>query len=306
MIWPLHVIAAFVILESAPPSGRTELKCLAVQRESITAGDLAEANSAFASLDPHLALASAPMPGARRLFSAGEFARLARQYHLSLGPVRETCFEWSMQVPAQAAMAVEMARVLGLDPGAIKVVEQSQFPAPPGALIFRRDNLKPIPSPAGALWMWRGFVQYGVDRKFLVWAKLRIEAPAERVVAITALLPGELIAAGQLKTVSTDDGFAGGIYASSLNEVVGHIPTTRIEALAAVRLADLKTPPEITAGTLVEVEVRNGAMRLYAVGRAERSGQLGETIPLTNPGSSAHFVARVEGKNRVSVTVQAR
>ena len=246
------------------------------------------------------------MPGARRVFTTAELVRLASRYRLALNSMHEACFEWPLQVPAQRGMATTMAAVLGLDPAAIRIVEQSRFPAPPGELVFPRENLSLTPGSAGTLWMWRGFVRYGKDRSFLIWAKVRIEAPSERVVALATLLPGEPIAASQLRTVRTTDAFAGGIYAASVDQVLGRVPRTRIEASAPIRLVDLATSPEIAAGALVQVEVRNGPLRIYSVGRAERSGHIGETIPLTNPDSSTRFNARVEGKDRVSVTVQTR
>ena len=322
MIWPLHLIFMFAVIENAPAPGRTEPSttitpespvahrtatgCLPVRGDTITAGDLATVNAAFAALDPHLAMSLAPMPGARRFFPGTEFVRLARQYRLTLGAVRDVCFEWPMQVPDQQKMAAAMAQVLKLEQPAIQIVEQSQFPAPSGEFVFPRENLTAVSGSKGALWMWRGFVRYASNQKFQIWAKLRIVAPSERVVAVTALLPGEPIVASQLKTVATFDGFAGGIYASSVDEVVGLAPMSRIEASEPLRLAQLKVPPDIVAGALVQVEVRNGPLRIYSVGQAVRSGRAGETIPLINPGSSAHFNARVEGKDRVSVTVQAK
>jgi len=41
-------------------------------------------------------------------------------------------------------------------------------------------------------------------------------------------------------------------------------------------------------------------------GKAERSGRIGEIIPLVNPHSSAHFSARVEGRERAVVTLEPR
>jgi len=61
--------------------------------------------------------------------------------------------------------------------------------------------------------------------------------------------------------------------------------------------------PEVQAGSEVQVEVRKGPMRIRTVARAERSGRIGDMIPLTNPESSAHFRARVDGKDLVVVTV---
>jgi hypothetical protein len=62
--------------------------------------------------------------------------------------------------------------------------------------------------------------------------------------------------------------------------------------------------PEVQAGKEVQVEVRNGSMRIRMVAKAERSGRIGETVPLINPASSAHFRARVDGKDLVVVTVE--
>ena len=97
-----------------------------------------------------------------------------------------------------------------------------------------------------------------------------------------------------------------GTFALSVDEVAGRVPTSRIESGTAIRLASLRTKPEINAGDQVQVEVRNGAMRIYAVARAEQSGRVGDTIPLTNLQSSARFRARVDGRNKVSVSVAGK
>lgn len=290
---------------NASPTG-TETTCLPVHGPTILAGDLAAANPVFAGLDPQMPVGAAPMAGARRVFRGVELVRLVRQNHLSAGPVRDACFEWPAEALSPDRLAAAMAQVLSYPAGAIEVVEYSRFPVPPGELVFEKRDLEAAPGSGGRVLFWSGFVRYSAGWRFSVWAKVRIAAPARRVLARTALPPGEPIAESQIETVAVEDGIDGGVHASSAGEVVGRVPRTRIEPGVAIRLSDLTSPPEVQAGDVVQVEVRNGPLRIRLVARAERSGWAGETIPLTNLESAAHFRARVDGKDRAVVTVGAK
>lgn len=280
--------------------------CLAVHGESILAGDLASADPVFSVLDPQLNLGPSPMAGARRIYRTQELAALVRRNRLPSTTLHEVCFEWPAQTLSQAILALAMARVLECDAGAIEIVEYSRYPAPPGELIFAREDLAVVPGSGGRLQLWRGFIRYGAGRRFPVWARVRISLPAMRIVALVALLPGQPIQASQLELRSIPGASVDGIFVASVRQVTGHVPVTRIEPGIPIRIADLKAKPDIVAGDEVQVEVRNGAMRVYAVARAEQSGRLGDTIPLTNLQSSARFRARVDGTKKVSLTVQSR
>ena len=120
------------------------------------------------------------------------------------------------------------------------------------------------------------------------------------------MLPGKPIAESELASRTVTDAAADGAFAIQLSDVAGRIPVVRIEPGTAIRIADLKDRPEINAGDEVEVEVRNGAMRICAKARAEQSGRLGDTIVLTNLQSSARFRARVEGRSKAGLTVRSR
>jgi flagella basal body P-ring formation protein FlgA len=299
-------LGALAAADAFANADATAIACLPVHGPAILAGDLAAANPVFAALDPRMPVGVAPMAGARRVFQGLELARLVRQNRLSAGPLRDVCFEWPAEALSPAALAAAMARVLGCEAGAIEVAEHSQFPVPPGELVFEKRDLEAVPGPLGRILFWRGYVVYSAGWRFSVWAKVRIRAPARRVMARTALAPGEPIAESQLATAMVTDGFDVGVYASSAGEVVGRAPRTRIEPGAEIRLSDLTSPPEIQAGDTVQVEVRNGPMRIRLVARAERCGWAGETIPLTNLESAAHFRARVDGRDRAVVTIGAR
>jgi len=298
----LIVSASFAAVtgETAAP------RCQAIHGETILAGDLAAANPVFAALAPATSMGPAPMVGAQRVFRGVELARLVRENHLPAGPLHDACFEWPTAAIPASRFAEAMARVLSLEPGAIEILEQSRFPAPAGELVLAKTDLQPLPGADGRVSMWRGFVRYGANRRFPVWARVRILAPVVRIVARAPLAPGQPISATALEATATTDGIFSGTYATSVAEIAGRVPRMRIEPGVAIRLSDVTSPPEIQAGDEVEVEVRNGAMRILLTGKAERSGRTGEIIPLVNPTSSAHFSARVEGRNRVVVTLVPR
>jgi flagella basal body P-ring formation protein FlgA len=62
----------------------------------------------------------------------------------------------------------------------------------------------------------------------------------------------------------------------------------------------LENPKAVVRGDTVTVDFRNGATHLELAARAEASGAVGDTIAVLNPDSHKRFLARVEGKGRVS------
>lgn len=300
------MVAAYGLLAAVFAAGEQLPVCQPVSGESIRAGDLAVANPVFASLDPQLILGPSPMAGARREYRIQELATLVRRRGLPVGSLRGVCFEWPARALLPGAIAEAMGRVLRCDAGAIEVIDYSRFPAPLGDLVFDRKDLAPLPDPTLRLQLWRGFVRYGADRRFPIWARVRIGIPTVRIVALRALPPGQVIRDDQVERKDTTEAPVDGTFASAAEEVVGRVPVTRIEPGSAIRLASLKLRPDISAGDEVQVEVRNGGMTIHAVARAEQAGRLGDTIPLSNLQSSARFRARVEGRNKVSLTVQPK
>jgi flagella basal body P-ring formation protein FlgA len=244
------------------------------------------------------------MAGARRVFAPDELAALARRHHLAQGAWREVCFEWPLHPLSPTELAAAMAAELGLNANAIEIVEIGAEFVPPGAFVLPRERLAALPGNGDRLSLWRGSVRYASDRSFPFWAKVRILAPVVRVVPAVALAAGQRIDERQLTTMIQADGVAAGVYAASMQEVAGHVPKSLLAPGVPIRLSDLTAPPEIAAGDRVEIEVRNGPLRIRSVAIAERAGRIGETIQFSTPGSPVRFRARVEGPLRASVTVE--
>ena len=82
---------------------------------------------------------------------------------------------------------------------------------------------------------------------------------------------------------------------------MGRIPRLAIHAGAEIRLDELDVPKDVLRGDPVKVVVTSGAAQLEFDAVAEGSGAVGARIEVHNPDSNKSFLARVEGKGRVSV-----
>jgi flagella basal body P-ring formation protein FlgA len=72
-----------------------------------------------------------------------------------------------------------------------------------------------------------------------------------------------------------------------------------------LRAEMLEEPKEVARGDTVVVDVREGGAHLKFEAQAEASGAVGETVAVLNPESHKRFLARVEGKGKVSVGLSA-
>ncbi len=277
--------------------------CLPVTGESIRARELAAANPVFASLDSELAVGAAPSPGAKRVFQMSELTRLAAAHGLDRAGLHEVCFEWTLKPPPKTSLLEAMRKALGARTAAIEIIEQSAYGAPQGEIVFQLQRIAPAPGPDRTLFLWKGHVRYGDRRTFPIWAKVKITAEADRVRARVALAPYRPITAEQVEVFRAAVPFAVNDEVESPGEVVGRAPRAAIEPGRPIRRGELIEIPEVAAGERVQVEVRNGAMRVLTEGRAGRAGRLGEFIPVVNETSGARFQARVDGRARTVVTL---
>ena len=275
--------------------------CLAVSAGSdrILAGDLASAFPALENIAADTPIALAPAPGVQRVFHAAELRRLAARFNLPEAPTADICVE-------RPAASLDPARLLAamqktLPQAKVEILEFSRQAAPAGEIEFPAGGLRTGLN--GSL--WAGYVRYAGNRRFAIWARVKASVAVERVVAVEDLRAGRAIAASQLK-VETREEFPGAApLACSIEAVVGKSPRLAVRAGTAIRADLLDQPKEVVRGETVEVEVRNGGARLDLEAQAEGSGALGETIPVRNPTSHKRFLARVEGKGRVSVDASA-
>jgi flagella basal body P-ring formation protein FlgA len=270
--------------------------CLAVNPASdrILARDFAPAWSALGSLPPDTEIGLAPAPGVPRVFSPLDLRRVAARFHVAPVPQSSICFERRTAPLDPAVLLSVMQREL---PGArIEILNFSRAPAPEGILEFPRSGLRAAPGGG----FWNGLVRYAGNRRFMIWARVKVLVASRRVVARERLKAGTALNASLLSE-ETCDGLPDVGFAVSVDRVAGMVLRRQVAAGEAIRTGWLEPPKLILRGDTVSVEVQRGGARLELEGRAEASGSAGETIPILNPLTHRRFRARVESKGRVSV-----
>lgn len=275
--------------------------CVGVERDRIVARDLAPAVAAFAALEPDTDLGYAPVPGAKRIFHAAELARLAARNGVAPGELKDVCVERTTEPLAAASIRRAVEAAVARPEAAIEIVDWSRYPAPHGAIEFPRGGLAAPSGAAPAL--WKGYVKYGDRHRFGIWARVRISAPVERVVAETDLAAGRMIQAGQVRLERIEAWPFTARAAASVDRVVGRAPRRSIPKGGPVFENLLDTPREVNAGDTVTVEVSSGGARLALEGRAQAAGRRGDIIAVRNPANGRTFRATVQGPGKVALAV---
>lgn len=275
--------------------------CTPIKADRIVAADVALSVPEFAAVPRDAVIAYAPVPGARRVLHAGELRRFASKYNVRLDSDREACFEWSIGPVSRDEVVRSMRESLQLPDAKIDIIEMSTQVAPEGKMVFPLPGLVPAADRNNGPALWRGFVAYSERRRFDLWVRVKLSASTSRVVAVTAIPAGQVIAASDVRLESTDDFPVWHEVARSLDEVVGLAPRRSIAAGRSILRTELIQPLEIEAGDIVEVHVESGRAHLTLQARAENSGHRGQIISLRNPKSGKIFRARVQAKGEVLV-----
>jgi len=291
IIWlPVLVIAA------APA-------CNQVEGERILLSDLAKGDARFAAAAAQIPAGLAPLPGVKRIFYPPELARLAHENGISTeAPFARLCFERHIRIRGAEEVAAAIQKWAPEGAG-IEVLDQSRFAAPEGTLIIPKPAHVQISSDGSML--LRGFVSFGNSQHFPVWARVRVKARTQRVVAAENIRPGDEVSQGQVRIEEKVGVVDMAPFASQTNEVVGHAARRRIDAGTPILLSALEPPKQVLAGAIVQVDVRDGAARLSLEGQAEGSGRTGEMIAVRNPATGKAFRARITGQNAVLVLPEA-
>jgi hypothetical protein len=144
--------------------------CESVHGDRITAKDFAHAVPEFSALPESVSLGFAPLPGAHRGFTGADIQRIATQFGVKTDFHDSVCFEWPMQRLERADVLKAMRQALGQE--GIQLDDFSLFPAPPGQIVFPLSGLN---RQAHGTSFWRGYVEYSADKRFNLWAKVRLD-----------------------------------------------------------------------------------------------------------------------------------
>ena len=274
--------------------------CIAVSGPTITAGHLAQAVPGFVPANPSAVVAYAPEPGVRRVFPTAELR--AALNHLGYQGDKvpaDACFARPVMPVSEEAAISAMRATLGAA-AHIEIVELSQTPAPEGEVVFPREGLGVPP-----IAFWRGYVKYDGEKKFPVWARLKLSVPVTWAMATEFLKANVPIRAGQI-VMQTGDAFPEfRSTAQSAAALEGMLPRRSIQAGTPVWDDSVEKPPEVGKGDRVAVTVLSGRARMTFDAEAQSSGRVGESIYFKNPESGKLFRARVSGRGAAAIETPA-
>jgi flagella basal body P-ring formation protein FlgA len=276
--------------------------CEMINGDQILGEDLARALPAFAAIPRDVVVAYSPAPSARRILTYPELVRIGARYGVATLRNASACFEWKDQLLTEDAVRAAVRETLQAPQARVDVLAINNTKAPLGQLVFPLSGLSAsaVIDPATPV-TWRGEVRYHGSHKFTVWARVRVSATMTRVVATELLLPGQTLAAKQVRIETYDDFPLRNDVARALEEVVGRVARRAIRTGLPVFRTDLMEPLQIQRGDTVQVTSIFGAAQIQMEASAESSGRQGDIISLKNPHSGKVFRARIEGKDKAIV-----
>jgi hypothetical protein len=151
--------------------------CVVVEGDRILMADLAKAIPAFAAAPGAEPVGLAPAPSVRRTFFRPEIERLGKAHGVPVPPGAQACFEGASEVLTEARVLEALGKAPHVSQATVTLLEFSRHPVPRGELVF-----EPPPATDGAQpVIWRGRVNYGVNRSVTVWARVKLSVPPREV-----------------------------------------------------------------------------------------------------------------------------
>ena len=289
------IMLPFLLAVNSLPAG-----CRMIDTETVVARDVAALIPAFGQLPDDFLLGYVSASGTPHIFHGVDLERIAKNRSLDLHDLPDVCIARRTFVPQPAQIREAMLAELGITGAKIEVISASHNQAPSGKLVFPREGLQLPPVPSAEV-VWHGYVLYGDNLKFPVWARVRVTASMTRVVALTDLPAGKLIQANQVRLESCEDSPLDAVTARNLADVIGYATKTSLKAAAPIRKSQIERPADIKQGDLIRVDVFAGAAHLMLEARAESAGSKGSTIMVKNVSSGKSFQAQVTGKDQALV-----
>lgn len=151
--------------------------CVLVEGDRILMSDLARAIPEFAAAPGQEPIGLAPAPRVRRTLFGREIEQLGKAHGIRVSPGEAACFEGASEVLDLARVLEALGRAPHDPKATLTVLDFSRYPVPHGELEFG-----PPPSTDGSQpAIWRGRLNYGVNRSVTVWARVKLEGPPREV-----------------------------------------------------------------------------------------------------------------------------
>lgn len=272
--------------------------CHVVQGDRITAADVAAVAPAFAAIPPETIFGYAPQPGAYRNVEPAELARFAAAHGIQFHGIDRVCFEPAVSElePSAIEEAIRASLTAMSIAGAeIEVVEYSKFRVPSGKLTFPVESFPPYA--AGNTAIWNGFV-VRENRRYSVWARVKITVAQTRVVAAASLRAGQRVEAGDVRLEEVRAFPARDTLLKSISDGVGMLAKRYVNAGTPLTTADLMPPWDVDRGDMTMVQVRSGGAVLTLEAEAQADGRAGQSIDFRNATTGKTFRAKIIGKGR--------
>ena len=284
---------------------------LEIERDRITATDLARFMPEWRQLPESTAVLYAPLPGLSRELTKPELERLAARHALH----RDPASAWPARLrisrrmrplerpEAEAALAAAIAlrhRVSPEDVG----VELAAFASPlvpAGEIRFRASDTFPRPAELRTTpltWVT------AEGRSGTLWLRARMAVRGVCAVAVRPLAARQPIAASDVIFQPQDLPAPPDRWRLAPAELLGRSLNRPVAAGEKISRLWVVSPPAIERGGIVELRLSSGAIELRAAGRAEQAGSIGETLAFRNLDSGARVTARLLDPGRAEVIPQ--
>lgn len=182
----------------------------------------------------------------------------------------------------------------------IEILEVSHFPAPVGEIEFSLKDLNPPAKPTGPT-RWRGFVRLEVDRKFAIWAIVKITSERQRVVATERLEVGQPISMGQIR----EETYRGFPFAKNgwvaTKDVIGRAPLRTLSVGHEVSPEVMSDPIIVSSGEELTAKFRVGRLSVRTPVISLGSARAGQRVAVRNIASKKILEARVDSPGLVIV-----
>ncbi len=273
--------------------------CVAIDGDRILAGQLAESIPWFAAFPPDTLAGYTPQPGVRRYIGGSTLQRLAAQFGVPDDAAGDLCVERRVQPVPEEEMRAAMLKSLEATTAALEIVEASRLPAPAGRVEFPMSGLARAADTSNVA-VWKGFVRYDGNRRFPIWARVKLAGSCTAMVASEDLPAGAAIRASQVREEAKVC-FPGSTQGHvALSDVVGKTPRRLLKAGSPVSMASLARPLQVKRGESVTAEAREEGVLLKIDAVAETAGAIGDTIVVRNPSTGKRFAARVDAAGAVT------